>query len=227
MEFPFIKICGIQTMLEASICVEAGATAIGCLVGLTHKAEDKVTAEQASRIFALVPRKVLTVMVTHLTLADDILAFAKQINPRAIQVHGDTSPEEVGKLSKVVGAGVRLIKNVHVMSSESVSEAVRWDAEPVSAVLLDSRTADRLGGTGQTHDWRVSAKIVDAVRHPVILAGGLNPGNVAQAIEIVRSSGVDVNSGVENADGSKSISAVREFIQNAQAAFKRLPHASH
>jgi phosphoribosylanthranilate isomerase len=92
-------------------------------------------------------------------------------------------------------------------------------AEVADAILLDSRTADRLGGTGRTHDWAVSARIVAAlVPLPAYLAGGLTPGNVAAAIARVRPAGVDVNSGVEDAAGRKDPARLRAFIAAARSA---------
>ena len=85
--------------------------------------------------------------------------------------------------------------------------------------MLDTRTADRLGGTCRTHDWSVSARIVVAVAPlPVYLAGGLQPENVAEAVARVRPAGVDVNSGVEDAGGRKDAAKMRAFVDRARAA---------
>ena len=96
---------------------------------------------------------------------------------------------------RLLAPGVRLIKAVHVTGEDALGRALAFAAE-VDALLLDSRTADRLGGTGRTHDWSVSARIVAAVSPvPVYLAGGLRPENVAEAIARVRPAGVDVELG--------------------------------
>jgi phosphoribosylanthranilate isomerase len=111
--------------------------------------------------------------------------------------------------------GVRLIKAIHVTGPEAVENA-RCFAGVADALLLDSRTADRLGGTGRTHDWTISRAVVAAVAPvPVYLAGGLNPENVRQAIETVRPAGVDVNSGVEDAHGAKDPAKVAAFAATA------------
>ena len=112
---------------------------------------------------------------------------------------------------------------MHVTGDESVGEALHV-VDVCHAVHLDSRTADRLGGTGQTHDWSISGKIVDALAPlgvPVILSGGLRPGNVADAVEAVRPYTVDVNSGVENEHGDKDIDQSLRFVTTA-----RLPHSA-
>ena len=90
--------------------------------------------------------------------------------------------------------------------------------QDADALLLDTRTADRLGGTGRTHDWSVSARIVAAAAPvPVYLAGGLRPENVVEAVERVRPAGVDANSGVEDANGRKDLERMRAFVGRARA----------
>jgi len=91
-------------------------------------------------------------------------------------------------------------------------------AAHVDAILLDSRTPDRIGGTGVTHDWTISREIVRRCPIPVVLAGGLTPENVAEAIAAVRPYGVDVNSGVDGKDGHKEASKVAQFIQRASVS---------
>jgi phosphoribosylanthranilate isomerase len=113
--------------------------------------------------------------------------------------------------------GVTLIKAVHVTGEDALGSALAY-APDADALVLDSRTADRLGGTGLTHDWSVSARIVAAVAPlPVYLAGGLTPENVAEAVARVRPAGVDVNSGVEDADGRKDAAKMRAFVDRARA----------
>lgn len=213
--FPFIKICGIQNLDEAKMAIDAGATAIGCLVGLTHKAEDKITARDAASIFEQLPKTVNSVLVTHFVEATDILELCAETNPKVIQVHGDANFQTVVTLADRLPE-VKLIKAVHVGGKESVEIAEEWSEAPISAILLDSRTRDRLGGTGKVHDWNISREIVELSKHPVVLAGGLNPDNVAAAVRAVRPSGVDVNSGVEKIGGEKDASKVRSFIENAR-----------
>jgi phosphoribosylanthranilate isomerase len=109
---------------------------------------------------------------------------------------------------------------VHVTGDESVSDALRI-ADSCHAVHLDSRTADRLGGTGRTHDWSISRKIVTALAPlsvPVILSGGLRPNNVADAVEAIQPYAVDVNSGVENEHGDKDLSRSLQFVSTVRQA---------
>lgn len=131
-----------------------------------------------------------------------------------MQLHGDFPLEKIPGLRGAV-PHPRVIKAVHVIDSMSVEAAART-AHYCDAVLLDTKTAERIGGTGIVHDWSISAEIVRRVDKPVILAGGLNPNNVAAAIAAVAPYAVDVNSGVENSDGSKSRAMVESFIRLAK-----------
>src|SRR3712207_9374460 len=118
---------------------------------------------------------------------------------------------DLRRLRALAPPGARLLKAVHVTGDNALGHALSYAAH-ADALVLDTRTADRLGGTGKTHDWSISARIVDAVApHPVYLAGGLRPENVAEAVARVRPAGVDVNSGVEDAEGSKDERRMSEF----------------
>lgn len=212
------KICGIQTLEEAQMAIEAGATTLGFLVGLTHKAEDKISAEKAAAIIAQLPKTIDTVMVTHLLDAAEIATIAAQLGVTVIQIHDDLDDAGI-KALKAALPKVKLIKAVHVMGEDAVDRAKHLDAMPeLDALLLDSRTQDRLGGTGLTHDWNISKAIVNACNKPVWLAGGLGPHNVAEAVQKVRPAGVDVNSGVEDATGAKDPVKVRGFVEGARNA---------
>jgi len=206
---PVIKVCGIQNPGEALGCAAAGPNTIGMLVGLTHLAEDGITPDEAKKIVSALPRGIRPVMVTHLTDPEEITRLAEFTGVSTIQLHGDIQIPEMKELRALV-PGATLIKAVHVTGEESVTDAVEF-AEHADMLVLDSRTEDRLGGTGETHDWSISRRIATAVKVPVILAGGLNPENVAEAIETVRPAGIDANSGLEHPDGSKDFGKVSEF----------------
>ena len=133
-----------------------------------------------------------------------------------IQVHDDMAIPDLRRL-RALAPGARLLKAVHVTGEEALGHALAY-AAVADALVLDSRTADRLGGTGRTHDWSVSARIVAAVAPlHVYLAGGLTPENVAEAVERVRPAGVDVNSGVEDAHGRKDAAKMRAFVERSRA----------
>lgn len=213
------KLCGIRSQQDLDIAVNAGADAVGFISGTTHYSEDALAPEQAAKLAALTPPFVNRVLVTHLEDADGILALADRIGVDTIQLHGLIDTTTVRRVR--AGAGGRtIIRAVHVVGDEAVDMALETAAH-CDAVLLDSRTPDRLGGTGLVHDWSISERIVDtlaAVHCPVILAGGLNVRNVATAIAQVGPFGVDVNSGVETASGDKDPTLCAAFVAAAHQA---------
>ncbi len=216
---PEIKICGLRTEHEARAAIGAGATALGMLVGLTHLAEDEASEAEARHLVSALGPGPTMVLVTHLLDPAAIAALAARIGVSTIQVHGDVPPDGLRTL-RALAPDARLIKAIHVTGPDAVAQAKAF-APLADALLLDSRDADRLGGTGRTHDWTISRRIVDAVAPvPVILAGGLTPDNVATAIATVRPAGVDVNSGVEDPTGAKDPARMRAFISTSQAAFR-------
>jgi phosphoribosylanthranilate isomerase len=200
---------------DARAAVEAGADAVGCLVGLDYDAPDRVEPEAARTIFAAMPPFITRVLVTHRTTVGDVVALARATGAAAAQLHGDFPLASIPELRRALPY-MGIVKCVHVVDEASIDEALRA-AEAADAVLLDSRTADRIGGTGRVHDWSISARIVARSPKPVILAGGLTPENVREAIERVAPWGVDVNSGVRRPDGRKSQARIAAFVAAAKS----------
>lgn len=212
------KICGINTWDNAKIALDCGADALGFLVGITHLAEDKIEVEDAKRIIDKIPPFVSTVAVTHLQDVKKIIDLCRFLGVTTLQIHDYISPEEVAVCKKELPT-VKMIKAVHVIDGDKTGTiAMARSFEKVAdALLLDSRTAERLGGTGKVHDWNISREIVDEMNIPVMLAGGLTDQNVYDAVMKVRPYAVDVNSGVET-DGNKNWDKVYGFITNAKRA---------
>lgn len=211
-----VKICGIRNLQEARAAVEAGADAVGFLLGLDYPSDDALEAANAREIACAIPPPVRKVLVTHRTTADDVAALFHAAACDAVQLHGAFPASESASLRRALG-GAWIARVVHVDgegSLERAEEAASW----ADAILLDTRTPDRVGGTGRTHDWSLSARIVAACAKPAILAGGLTPRNVADAVRRVRPFGVDVNSGVEDASGFKETSKLCRFVAQARAA---------
>ncbi|MGH3764287.1 MAG: phosphoribosylanthranilate isomerase [Pseudonocardiaceae bacterium] len=209
--------CGIRSATDLRIAVAAGADAVGFISGVTHRSEDALTPERAAELVAATPPYVSTVLVTHLEHAEEIVELAELVGVDTIQVHGLVSRETLGEVF-TQSRGRRITRAVHVTGERSVGEALQV-ADACHAVHLDSRTADRLGGTGQTHDWSISRQIVDALAPlglPVILSGGLHPANVMDAVDAVRPFAVDVNSGVENEYGDKDAARSVQFVARAR-----------
>jgi len=209
-----VKICGITSLDEAKMCLSMGADALGFLVGITHSAEDKIAHHDACEIIKKLPPFVSTVAVTHLTDADEVIDLCKYLNVTTVQIHNTMSIANVKKVRDALPM-VKIIKNFHVDKQLSI-ESIKEFRGIVDAILLDTRTEDRLGGTGITHDWTISSKIAKEVDLPIILAGGLNPDNLRDAIDgISPLYGVDVNSGVETA-GKKDKHKVGRFVEIAK-----------
>ena len=208
------KVCGITRIDDAGVAAEAGADAIGCLVGLDGASPDEASPEVARAVFASLPPYVARVLVTHRTTVAEVFDLARATGAQVVQLHGAFPLEAIPELRHAAGH-LTVVKCVHVVDDGSIEEALRA-ADAADAVLLDSRTPDRIGGTGRVHDWSVSARIVDGSPRPVILAGGLTPDNVAEAIAQVRPWGVDVNSGTRGSDGRKSHDKIRAFVAAAK-----------
>lgn len=212
------KICGINTWENARIALDCGADALGFLVGITHLAEDKIEVEDAKKIIDKLPPFVSTVAVTHLQDPKKIVEMCKYLGVTTLQIHDYISPEEVAFCKEELKL-VKIIKAVHVLDGDkqgTIDMAHSFE-KVADALLLDSRTAERLGGTGKTHDWNISKEIVEQLNIPVMLAGGLTDQNVYDAVKKVRPYAVDVNSGVEIA-GDKDWNKVYGFITNAKRA---------
>jgi phosphoribosylanthranilate isomerase len=209
------KICGISSAEDISVALKAGADALGFLVGITHLAEDKISNEDAKILIQKLPPFVSTVAVTHLTNVKEIVELVKYLGVTTVQIHDYIAPVEVKQVRDML-PGIKIIKAVHITAEDSIAVANSF-VPFVDALLLDSRTKDRLGGTGMTHDWNISAKIVQEVKKPVILAGGLTADNVYDAVKKVKPFGVDVNSGVETGN-RKDFIKVSKFISDANKA---------
>ena len=205
-------------MADLRIAVGAGADAVGFISGVTHRSEDALTGEQAAELVAATPPYVSTVLVTHLERADEIVGLAEAVGVDTIQVHGLVDVDTLRQVFERSRGRRRVTRAVHVTDEDSLGEALAV-VGACHGVHLDSRTADRLGGTGRTHDWSISRKIVELLASrgsPVILSGGLRPENVADAVGAVHPFAVDVNSGVEDAQGNKDARRSSQFVTQAR-----------
>lgn len=196
-----MKICGITTPADAAVAVEAGADAIGLIFAPSRR---QVTVEEAVDIVAAVPEHVLTVGVFRDHLAREVLDVVEQVGLRAVQLHGSETPAT----SQQVHAGVPVLIRAMPAGDPQLHEIDRHGAD---VVLLDAPTP----GGGEPFDWSLVGDLTR--RHRVLLAGGLRPDTVDEAIRTVGPWGVDVASGVEATVGRKDQGAVRAFVAAAKA----------
>lgn len=207
-----VKICGVRTPEDAMKCVEAGADAVGMLLARSPR---RITIEQAKAIAKSLPPHIKPVIVMMPATVSEAVEAAKVIRPGAIQLQGDEPPEMVSEIKKAL-PGTCVVKAVHVGEGRELEKALAYE-KVADAILLDTMSPNR-GGSGTTHDWAISRKIVASVKKPVILAGGLSPENVASAVREVMPYAVDVASGVEGEGRVKDSSLVKAFIANAKEA---------
>jgi len=213
----YVKICGIRRHEDALIAAELGADAIGLLVGQRHNSPDFISAAVAREISRTLPPSVEAVLVTHITEVDEIERLLLQSGITTVQLHSEITADSIANL-RTRFPDLKVFKSVHVISAESVRYPDGF-SKVVDGFVLDTINVatDQVGGTGKTHDWSISQKIVTRYPEiPIILAGGLNSENVRSAIEYVHPFGVDVNSGTKGSDGFKDARKMREFILEAK-----------
>ena len=210
---PRIKVCCISSVEEARIAVNHGASALG-LVSQMPSGPGVIADELIAEIVATVAPPVATFLLTSRCEADAIVEQHAACNTSTLQLVDFVEPSELAKLRRAL-PHVKIVQVIHVMGEESVEEA-KQIAPLVDALLLDSGNpklaVKELGGTGRTHNWRLSRQICEQVARPVFLAGGLRASNVAEAIESVVPFGLDICTGVRQ-DGALNADRLREFMQ--------------
>ena len=187
-----VKICGITRPQDAERAIALGATAIGFI--FWPSSPRRIGLEAARSIGRLVPASVLKVGVFVDAPAQELARTVDEAGLDAVQLHGSESP------ALVRGLEARVIKAVALGSPDADAQIAQWTG---TTLLLDAHDPVRHGGTGRVVDWDRAAGL--ASRHEVILAGGLNPENVAEAVRRVRPAGIDVSSGVEQTPGVKDL----------------------
>ena len=204
-----VKICGITTLEDSRHALESGADALGLnFVPGTPRCLDM---EAAALLASSLPPFGVRVGVFVNESAERVASIARRVGLDAVQLHGEETPETCRLL---LDKGLRVIRGLRVRGPETIAEAARFSD---CTILLDAYAKGELGGTGKTFDWSLAREL--ASNREVILSGGLNPENVAEAIRQVVPYGVDVSSGVEGGvPGRKEARLVEAFIQNARNA---------
>jgi len=213
-----IKICCIATIDEAWMAIRAGASAIG-LVSAMPSGPGVIAEERIAAITAELPPAIGSFLLTSKQSAGEIIAQQRRCGANTLQLVDRLT---TGSYSEIRAAlpGIAIVQVIHITGPEAIDEALRV-APHVQGLLLDSGNpglpVKELGGTGRTHNWEISREIVQRAGRPVFLAGGLHPGNVAEAIRMVRPYGVDICSGVRTA-GALDAAKLAAFVDAVQAA---------
>ena len=196
-----VKICGITSVEDATAAVRLGADALGFVFAPSPR---RVTPDQARRIIDSLPPLVLTVGVFVNAPGEELMELKWYCGLDALQLSGNESEKTVDGLHGRVFKGLKVGKN----------GPPDGNSYPTAVLLLDTESGRAAGGTGKTFDWRLAVDV--AKKRPIILAGGLTPENVRQAIETVHPYGVDVSSGVEMEPGRKDHDKIARFIHSAK-----------
>lgn len=204
-----VKVCGIRSREEALWCLEAGVHALGLV--FYPPSPRYVPVELARELVSSTPPLVLWVGVFVDEPPEKVLEVSKWVGLNTVQLHGSEPPEVCQLLQ---GEGLKVIKAIRVYDAEDLEGWELYKGK-ASALLLDTKVRERPGGSGRIFDWNLAKVIRDV---PLILAGGLNPRNVKEALRTVRPFGVDVSSGVEEAPGRKNPQLIQEFMKEVLSA---------
>lgn len=212
-----IKICGIRNEQDMKAAVNAGANAIGFLIGQLHASTDFVLPGTAARLVRMLPPFVSPVLVTHFTDPAEVFDLVIRTGITTVQLHGGSTPEEVAALRDMLPPAGKIILAVHLQSEDDFVNTKDY-YRMVDAFLVDSidPEAGKVGGTGLTNDWTLARKFVETTPYPVILAGGLCGENAADAIRTVQPYGLDANSRLKNESGDVDAAKCAAFVQAAK-----------
>ena len=203
-----VKICGMTNLKDVKVAVDGGVDAVGFI--FYKKSPRSVTMQAVRKIVLELPPFVDSVGVFVNETAEQINKIADRCNLDRVQLHGNESPTFCKKIRR------RVIKAIRVKDIQALKKLSDY---PVSSFLLDTFSEDQYGGTGRVFDWNLA---YPAKKYgPIILAGGLTPNNVRQAIQRIQPYGVDVCSGVESQPGIKDHKKMQIFLKNVKAERKK------
>lgn len=216
-----VKVCCIQDEAEAQLAMSCGAQALG-LVSKMPSGWGPIADARIAEIVRTIPPFITSVLLTSLTTPQAVIEQQRRVGANALQLV-DAFPLDGYAALRQALPGVQLLKAVHVYGPESIDEALEL-AQHVDGLILDTGSPKDaavkvLGGSGRTHDWSISRQIVQRAACPVLLAGGLKPHNVAEAIRTVQPYGLDLCTGVRTGAESNFAldeSKLRAFFASAR-----------
>jgi len=200
-----VKVCGITNPGDARVAADAGADAVGLVFAESPR---RVGVEEARRISLALPENVLKVGVFVDAGPEEVLRIAREVGLDLAQLHGDETPETV---TAVRDGGVKVMKALRVRDAASLEAMDRYEAD---LFLLDAYSEKARGGTGERFDWEVAKSLRG--RDNIVVAGGLGPENVREAVQLLQPYGVDASSSLEDEPGKKNDERVRRFVLAAK-----------
>ena len=210
-----VKICGITNKKDLYAAAASGVDALGFVVGVEASPRN-LSVSEARKLIKLVPLFVNSVVVTTNESLIEIEEMCKCLQPNSVQIHGNSIRSDLKFLKKKI-PNLLLIGAIKAKPYTAIIEANEFSTR-FDGILLDSYVKGKSGGTGIVHNWKLSLQIKEIINPtPLILAGGLKPENVANAIRDVQPYAVDVSSGVEKKPGIKDHQKIRNFIKNAKS----------
>jgi phosphoribosylanthranilate isomerase len=232
-----IKICGIRSPEEIELADLYGADAVGFITEVPVESPRKLDSDTAASLISEVPKGLSSVLVIMPENSREALELIDKIRPDIVQIHSVISLSELEIIKEK--ADIPIIKTLSVPAREETSgkEAKKTEntenitfiselmeqvslleeAAVVDSILLDTGKSGKSGGTGCIHDWTLSKKIAEKIKLPLILAGGLKPENIQEAIRVVSPYAVDTASGVETC-GKKDAMKIKSFIEEVRCA---------
>lgn len=219
-----IQVAGIIDAEEAKMLMNFGVEYLGFPLRLPVNKED-LTEEQAIEVIKEINFPHKSVLITYLDIAEEIIKFCDMLNVQAVQLHGNIELDQLKKL-KEFRPDILVIKSLVVKENNlsDLEKIVHTFSPWIDLYITD--TFDPItgasGATGKTHDWNISKRLIELSPKPVIIAGGLNPGNVKEAILATKPAGVDVHTGIESENGRKDLELSKKFIRECKEAFAQL-----
>lgn len=213
-----VKICGMKSVDDIGIAVKCGADAVGFITEVPVDTPRNLNMESSVELINATPPFVTTVMV----IMPESIAHARKLvsnaRPDMVQIHSTVDRELLTALQSM---HVRIIQKFSISDETKVQETIKIinelaERNLIDAVILDTACGSG-GGSGLTHDWKISSEVAKNVPVPLIVAGGLNPQNVGECVDIVSPYGVDVSSGVE-VKGKKDLNCVCDFIKGVRCS---------
>jgi phosphoribosylanthranilate isomerase len=216
----WVKICGITNLEDALTAVEAGADALGFV--FHEKSPRSIGSKAVGRIVKELPSAIEKVGVFVNQFEDSICSVADEAGLNAIQLHGDNEDPHVADLVVQRRPHLKIVVGISMRHPKPEGWAMMWLPDVVHAFLVDSGDSSKHGGTGEKFDWQMQQKRVEVIANlgRIIVAGGLTPTNVIEAMRILKPWGVDVSSGVEAKPGKKDPVKVQAFVAAVRQAEK-------